>query len=52
MQHKKGEELSVILSVEHTLLEAMTDWDMKMKVLMGKDFKNVLNEKLLDEEND
>jgi|GEM_PF-5513181 len=43
LQHKEGQELSAILSVDHTLLEAMTDWDKKMKALMGVDFENVLN---------
>ncbi len=43
LQHKEGRELSAILSVDHTLLEAMMDWDMKMKMLMGADFENMLN---------
>ena len=43
LQHKKGEELSAILSVDHALLEAMKDRDIKMKTLRGKDFENVLN---------
>ena len=43
LQHKKGEKLSTIISVDHTLLEAMKDWDMKMKALRGIDFENVLS---------
>lgn len=43
LQHKKVQELSAILSVDHTLLEAMEDWDKKMNALMGNGFENVLN---------
>ena len=42
LQHKKGPELSAILSIDHKLLEAMIDWDRKMKAL-GNGFENVLN---------
>lgn len=43
LQHKNIRELSPILSVDHTLLEAMKDWDTKMKFLMDEDFENVLD---------
>ncbi len=43
LQQKKDWELSAIRSVKHTLLEAMMDWDIKMKALMGSGFENVLN---------
>ena len=43
LQHKKDEELSAILSVDHRVLEAMEDWDKKMKALTVSGFENVLD---------
>ncbi len=52
LQQRDSSETAPILSMYHNLKDNFKSWDINRKTHMDKDFKNVLNEQFLDEEND